>query len=489
VRADDAPARQWTIVQSLTLSHYTPAGLYNRQPVAIKYVSNAIAAHERGRRMFDREIALTTTLRHPYLVSGFGCMIDSANPTRASNSKGLVLEYVPIDVVDCTRHSAPADMRAPRSVRVLWAAQVCSALAYLHSRGVLHCDLKPLNVMVARDGTARLMDLGTAKIDRTTPGAIGLPAIAGDGAAAMVMEEHGYDTVTGTGAFIGTALYAPPSLLEGLWRLRVEGAPSSILHTESISASRIVVAVATPSESRDAVRFSFSKSTDVYSLACTIVEIVTGVPPWASIDPARSVRTEADILRLRGLSMVPFSEGVLDTFRDITRATMGSSPGVDRIVPLLLSALSGDAERCPTAATLADALNPAHWGALHAESSVTREQEAHAVAADFCGVFMATAHAVSRIDERGKRALATLPLATWGLQSLAAVADPSIRPPPAPAPGPPAPAPAPVAAAVAAGGDAASHVPLSEVALGLFASVGGTARGPGQAPTPPGRIW
>jgi len=43
-------------------------------------------------------------------------------------------------------------------------ADICEGLAYAHSMGIVHCDIKPANVLFAADGTAKLTDFGIAYI-------------------------------------------------------------------------------------------------------------------------------------------------------------------------------------------------------------------------------------------------------------------------------------------------------------------------------------
>lgn len=75
----------------------------------------------------------------------------------------------------------------PSSVVIDWMRQVASALRYAHERGVIHCDIKPSNLMLRRDGRVVLIDFGIA-----------------------TMGEVSADTTTG---FVGSFGYAAPEQL------------------------------------------------------------------------------------------------------------------------------------------------------------------------------------------------------------------------------------------------------------------------------------
>ena len=101
---------------------------------------------------FAREIRSQSKLDHRNLVRALDAGEDG-------NVHYLVTEYVPgSDLRKLIRRSGRMDMKTAASV----VTQVAAALEHAHQRGVIHRDVKPGNVLVAPDGTAKLSDLGLA---------------------------------------------------------------------------------------------------------------------------------------------------------------------------------------------------------------------------------------------------------------------------------------------------------------------------------------
>jgi serine/threonine-protein kinase len=116
--------------------------------VAVKVLSGSGLGTE-GRDRLLNEAQAIAKLSHPNIVSVFDAGEEDSTP------------YIVMEVIEgASLHDRPPnDMQG--IVRV--AAQVCAALEHAHSHGVVHRDLKPENVLIAEDGTAKLMDFGIAR--------------------------------------------------------------------------------------------------------------------------------------------------------------------------------------------------------------------------------------------------------------------------------------------------------------------------------------
>ncbi|MDP2311817.1 MAG: protein kinase [Pseudomonadota bacterium] len=95
-----------------------------------------------------RELEAHRSVRHPYIAH-----IVQADP----NGDWMAMEFAQNERADSWGRGQPMP------VLVELGAQVAEALAHLHALGMVHGDLKPSNVLVAEDGTARLIDLGMAR--------------------------------------------------------------------------------------------------------------------------------------------------------------------------------------------------------------------------------------------------------------------------------------------------------------------------------------
>jgi serine/threonine protein kinase/Tol biopolymer transport system component len=120
--------------------------------VAIKVLPDSTAGDPQFRDRFEREARAASALNHPNILSVF-------DVGRQDDIDFLVTELV--DGVTLRERLADGPL-APRDV-VHVGAQIADGLAAAHGAGLVHRDLKPDNVMVARDGRVKILDFGLAK--------------------------------------------------------------------------------------------------------------------------------------------------------------------------------------------------------------------------------------------------------------------------------------------------------------------------------------
>jgi serine/threonine-protein kinase len=120
--------------------------------VAIKFLLHAGLSPARLDR-FILEIKTLAKLEHPFIAR----FLDAG--VRSDGTRWFAMEYVKGLRLDeyCEAHGLSIDAR----LRLL--RKVCEAVQYAHGQAVIHRDLKPWNIMVAEDGTPRLLDFGIAK--------------------------------------------------------------------------------------------------------------------------------------------------------------------------------------------------------------------------------------------------------------------------------------------------------------------------------------
>ena len=116
---------------------------------AVKVISRSILEKELSLRSIEQELRLLTALKHPNLIRHDKVIFKE-------DFIYIVLEYCEKDLLTEMRSSFLSIKRIKAYMR-----DILSGLAYLHQRGIVHCDLKPENLFIAADGTLKIGDLGS----------------------------------------------------------------------------------------------------------------------------------------------------------------------------------------------------------------------------------------------------------------------------------------------------------------------------------------
>ena len=198
--------------------------------------------HRAHRLRFEREAQITGQLEHPFIV-----------PVHEAGTDGHGRPYFTMKLVRGRNlHDWLADHAADDadgrmlSDKLENFSRICDAVAYAHSRGVIHRDLKPHNVMIGEFGEVLVMDWGLAAHfgNRQDDAIDHEPAVKLD-------SEHGTRVLspqlTADGALIGTPAYMPPEQALG---------EISLLDARA----------------------------DLYSLGAILYEMLTHTPPFAGTD-------------------------------------------------------------------------------------------------------------------------------------------------------------------------------------------------------------
>ncbi len=214
------------------------------RPVALKRMQERCRDDPDSRRRFLQETEITARLEHPGVVPVYGLVQDTdGHPCYAMR----FIHGESLAEAIGRFHEADQGARAPGERRLALRellgrfVAVCNAVAYAHSRGILHRDLKPGNVMLGQYGETLVVDWGLAK-----PVARGDTAPA-EGEPTLTPASADGDSATRTGQALGTPSFMSPEQAAGQW---------------------------------DAV----GPASDVYSLGAILYTILTGRAPVAGTD-------------------------------------------------------------------------------------------------------------------------------------------------------------------------------------------------------------
>ena len=123
--------------------------------VAVKILKSDLAQDEDFRRRFNAESQAVAQLSHPNIVSVYDV------------SRGGDTEYIVMELIDGITLKQYMEKRGRLNWResLHFITQIMRGLSHAHSRGIVHRDIKPQNVMVLRDGSVKVADFGIACLE------------------------------------------------------------------------------------------------------------------------------------------------------------------------------------------------------------------------------------------------------------------------------------------------------------------------------------
>jgi len=148
--------------------------------VALKTLSTDLGDEDELHQRFQREVEAIGRLNHPNIVSVYDM----------GEADGRL--YMAMELLEGEDLRSLIDGRTPvpLSDRVRIIAEICEGVGYAHSRGVVHRDVKPANILVTNSGRVKLLDFGLARLT------------------------HG-ETITRRGVILGTPDYMSPEQAVG----------------------------------------------------------------------------------------------------------------------------------------------------------------------------------------------------------------------------------------------------------------------------------
>ena len=189
-----------------------------KRPVVVKILPQRAVDSDYALRRFQREVEAAAQLHHPNIVTAY-------DADEEDGIHFLVMEFVdgrPLG--DVVLHDGP--FAVDKSV---WCVlQAARGLEYAHSKGIVHRDIKPNNLLLDRDGVIKVLDMGLARFD--------------DGRQTMAEIEADSESLTKDNQIVGTVEYMAPEQVD-----------------DSSGADR---------------------RSDIYSLGCTWFRLLTNRPPF-----------------------------------------------------------------------------------------------------------------------------------------------------------------------------------------------------------------
>jgi eukaryotic-like serine/threonine-protein kinase len=212
---------------------------------------------------FRREAKAIAALRHPNILTIY-------DYGEEEGTAYIVMEYI---AAGCLSHVMTGQPRPWAEVAV-FILPICQALAYAHSKGIIHCDVKPGNILLATPDWPILADFGLFQL------------------------LHGRDEYLNPGTFAGTPAYVSPEQIMGQ---------------------------------------ALSQSSDIYSLGLVLYELTTGHPPFQGVAGSmmmQRLHTTPPMPSLFNYQMTPELEAII--LRALARKPEDRQPDMEDLLANLL---------------------------------------------------------------------------------------------------------------------------------------------------------
>lgn len=153
-----------------------------QRPVAIKVLNHSLHDTPEIRDRFERESKIIARLNHPNIVH----VVDQG--VTDQGTPYFIMEYV--KSVNLKQAMQSNRLEVARALDIF--AQIAKGLAYAHKNRVIHCDIKPENVLVDFEGVVRIVDFGIARVfasqNKASVGTVSEEPSQGQGAKSSGLE-------------------------------------------------------------------------------------------------------------------------------------------------------------------------------------------------------------------------------------------------------------------------------------------------------------
>ncbi len=203
--------------------------------VALKILPSDVVVNEDRMRRFIQEAKAAAALNHPNIAHIYEIR-------ESDGTHFIAMEYIDGETLGRKIHGE----KAPLNKLLKYLLQVAEGLAKAHAAGIVHRDLKPDNIMITRDGYAKILDFGLAKLVDPQTETEGKNLSSGETATA-ILAQH-----STPGMIMGTVGYMSPEQAQGRTR-------------------------------------EIDHRSDIFSFGCILYEAVTGQKAFAGKDPLDSL--------------------------------------------------------------------------------------------------------------------------------------------------------------------------------------------------------